>query len=157
MTLTTLNPACIIRKWRSHKPKDEDTFYTFSFLFVGLLFLFFVFFQTGQLMWGKKKITSKSSPFQIESAYEEKCTFQEKLFMLCGRLDWRHHFIVWSLNTRDLVNLDGLTNMLALKEKKRKDSSCVFSVLEIVASVFFLQQLATAREVLCFIISPLVL
>lgn len=26
--------------------------------------------------------------------------------------------------------------MLALKEKKRKDSSCVFSVLEIVAFIF---------------------
>lgn len=43
--------------------------------------------------------------------------------------------------------------MLALKEKKRKDSSCVFSVLEIVAFIS-LQQFVTACEVSCFTISP---
>lgn len=43
--------------------------------------------------------------------------------------------------------------MLALEEKKEKDSSCVFSVLEIVAFIF-LQQFVTVCEVFYFINSP---
>lgn len=51
-------------------------------------------------------------------------------------LNWKVDFPlqVFELNTRDLVDQEGLTNVLPLK-KKRKDSSYVFSVLDIFAFI----------------------
>lgn len=111
----------------------------------------------------KKKKRQYQSAF--DSLLEKKSFF--KLNRLMKKIDFHpacstaSHFGILSLTPGDLVSLDGLINMLALSEKKRKDSSRVFSVLEIVAFIF-LQQFVTASEVSYFLRSlaspsPLVL
>lgn len=111
----------------------------------------------------KKKKHQYQSAF--DSLLEKKSFF--KLNRLMKKIDFHpacstaSHFGILSLTPGDLVSLDGLINMLALSEKKRKDSSHVFSVLEIVAFIF-LQQFVTASEVSYFLRSlaspsPLVL
>lgn len=136
-------------------------------LILHFLFLFFVclcvFKRTIDLR--KKKKTPISIHLCFDSLLEKKSFF--KLNRLMKKIDFHpaystaSHFGILSLTPGDLVSLDGLINMLALSEKKRKDSSHVFSVLEIVAFIF-LQQFVTASEVSYFLRSlaspsPLVL
>lgn len=98
----------------------------------------------------KEKKTPVSIRLCFDSLLEKKSFF--KLNRLMKKIDFHpacstaSHFGILSLTPGDLVSLDGLINMLALNEKKRKDSSHVFSVLEIVAFIF-LQQFVTSSEV----------
>lgn len=138
MTLTTLNPAYII--WNEEViNRRKRTYFTCSAFFV----CFVCCFPTGQLMWGRKKIlTSKSNrlclpPFKLNLSMK-KMYFSNRSCSRCA-LDWTATslFILSSLTPE--IRSDNrrvFTNMLALKENKRKDSSCVFSVLDIIASNF---------------------
>lgn len=133
-------------KWRN---LNWRIIYIITVLHFQLFCFVLFFFSTGQLMWEreKKMITSKSNHLHFDYLLKKKSllnwiclwrkhTFKLNLSLLCGRLDSNISLCHFKLNNGDLENGEGLTTMLTLKEKKRKDSSCVFSVLEMVAFMF---------------------